>query len=629
MKSPFQTPCIPANATRRLCAGALCVVALAAVADAQPAGAWTLEPRIATLDCGATVVMIEDHRRPMCSAQLWFRHARDAEPPDAYGLVDRMWLIVRDRLAAVRPVRSVIMTPDAVGLLWRDVRPAEDDLVAALVAGLGVGAWDVEQWEPSPVEVDCPTGGREWVAEDELPPAIVAPAFERAVNGAAPKRGAFGATTMRDFARTWWPAGAATIVLYGDFEADAALAKLRERARDVKWGEPPALAPNADIAFKQPWNSDAPIAVFAAAPLGRFDNAATDVVFAALAHRVAAAADARVRWRRMSWRTSGAVVVSIEAQAGPDARTPDDAKPADVKPGGAKPDGAQPVGVDAAAGPRFDAGLIEEALRALAAEPLDPIELVRARAIARMRAARDWRGFSDRAEALGRLEAIAGNVGLAAYALTRYEFVSAGEVRAQATALLEGPRATLDATFLTSALTKPAAARSDQATAALVASDKHERLEVTAISSDKLTLRLCSVPDTGETVVFLRSPAPLTPASAAMRDYCELAGIDIIDERGGRLLTGPPMRAEAMVEWLIREAKPPIELNIVGSFEPDIAAFAFGLLSGEKSDETAAAGGVPEPRAEVESVPPFLESLRDLAQAIGAGASPAGHADDK
>ena len=42
-----------------------------------------IEPRVATLDCGATVVMIEDHRRPMFSAQLWFRHARDAEPPDA------------------------------------------------------------------------------------------------------------------------------------------------------------------------------------------------------------------------------------------------------------------------------------------------------------------------------------------------------------------------------------------------------------------------------------------------------------------------------------------------------------------------------------------------------------------
>ncbi|MCA9245168.1 MAG: hypothetical protein KDA32_14510, partial [Phycisphaerales bacterium] len=412
----------------------------------------------------------------------------------------------------------------------------------------------------------------------------------------------FDAATMRDFARKWWPAGAATIVLYGDFDADAALAKLRERTRDVKWGEPPALAPKTEMTFKRPWKDAEPIAVFAASPLGRYDNAVNDVVFAALAHRIEAAGEVRVRWRRESWRTNGAVVVAIEA--------------------GSKADVAD-------AGKRANVGLIEKALRELAAGPLEAIELVRARAIARMRASRDWRGFSDSAEALGRLEAIAGNVGLATYALPRYEFVSAGEVRAQAAQLLEGPRTTLDATFLTSALTQAPEPDSKQTPSTTVPAGERDRVEVTAMLSDKLTLRLCSVPDMGETVVFLRSPTPLAPVSAAMREYCELAGIDIIDEPGGRLLTGPPMRAEAMVEWLIREAKPPIVVNIVGSSEADIGAFAFGLVAGEKSDETSAASAVPEPRAEVGSIPPFLGSLTDLAQAIGAGAPSAGHADDK
>ena len=409
-----------ADARVRICSLVGLVLLLRAAVGAAAEG--ERQPRFERLENGLRLGVVEERGSPLASVQLWFEVGSAADRADSLGLCDvtRRVLAARgeasERLTAAggrvesRTLKdacyfATLLPNDRVQLALEAEAArmkrlsASAEAVAAAVAtmqresaaagGPGNGAARQvagELFEGHPY-------GRPAFAEDSLPRLT--------------------ADAVNDFARRWFIPGNALVLVVGDVDAEATLARMRELFEPLEWRQPPHVreAPLPEPGAASPATQDSPAGDVTIAwltpPARDLKNAAIDVLMhrlcnpvdGPLARRLAEMGYAPPRWRREQWRSAGMLVLETAGSA--EAR----------------------------------AAVTEEIERAVKGVP-NEIELNRARALARRGRLWSRADFGRRALQLGWWDIVAGDLLLDDFERAAIRRLPVRDVQAAAAGLL-------------------------------------------------------------------------------------------------------------------------------------------------------------------------------------------------
>lgn len=556
-----------------------------------PPAPQPLPPRVARLDNGLTVAIVEDRALPLVSVQLWWRAGTRHDPPDAPGLTAAAHAALR---AAVPPyagdnvrTRAEVL-PDACAFATTAHAAALDDLLARHAARLRAAAEPLAArtatGEPAaarglPPEPQC------WIAGDwagALPEVVVRAAWRALLSDQGDEPGAGEPLTPgavdafdtgvveRHLARWFGPTNAVLIVV-GDVHAPDALDRVRRTFDAIPWRDTPRAPEPPRLPDERIEQACAALpagnyaAAFRTRSLGAFENAAIDVLMHRLCNPIdgalasqLGASGYRVAWRRQAWRDTGALVLHLAAE------------PVD-----------DPSSAPALATRADPQAALWSALRAAADAPPSPAELNRARALAGADVRRMLAGFHERALAYGRYEAVAGDLLLVKFAIEQTQQVRAADVQDAARALLESRSAWL----IGAQRRPPAAAAGEGARETLapagpiaapigpIAADDRpapatqappllpvQRIELAA--TEIIAAQLPHVPMSCVVAV----PAPGSPAhgrvadavaaalagDAWLRDYLRYHGLSLQAVNDALEATGPPDRWDALLEICAR-----------------------------------------------------------------------------
>lgn len=553
-------------------------------------------PRVERLENGLRVAIVEEHALPLVSVQLWYRAGSAGDAIEQPGLchVARTILEHRDdaalklRAAGVRfesrTLRdacyfSSVLPPNfleyVLGIEAARMRPLA--VTAEIVAdGLAAAARDYGLNPDEP----------EQLAERELlaamfpghpyqhPPGFVAETLKN-----------LKPADVQESLDRWFVPGNATLFIIGDVSTPAALELVRKHFSSLPWREPPRRAESrlpepgtVHISTAGPDRTGIDIA-WLTPPAGYFENAAFDVLMHRLCNpvdgplckRLLGAGCPPLRWRREAWRHAGLLVLSIDLPA---------------------------LGATGGLSTRasLEPGDLQEIVReelAKAAETIPTeIEHNRARALA-MRDVRNRRAaFGDRARILAAHEIIAGDLLIAGFTLPRLEHVAVADVQ-QAALALQAARTVVRETGR-----RPTVARESSSTPVPRAvhsrplpADPPTRLSPDA-ALELLETIGAELPDVGQvappscTTFHTQPPSPLTltvirvpgmsqvvvrtqvlvgryptvvmrallaagsvqHTHAQLADYLSYHGIELVPAETGLAATGPPERADAMIE---------------------------------------------------------------------------------
>ncbi len=419
---------------------AMCIVSLTATS--------AIEPHIEQLENGLTAIIAEDHALPLVSVQLWYGVGSAMDPPEYPGLCHVARALLEDSDDAALKLRaaglqfwswtdwdavtfSTLLPPESLDYVlgiearraWRaivDDQLLRDAIQSAARAGENVvraEAYERRNWLMPPLFGDHPYGH---------PPMFVAPALTD-----------IDTNTVQAFLDRWFVTGGATLVVYGDVDHEAVAKRVRvlfaelpkrmpPRRKQVPRPESEPIPPLAltgqnamvDIAWVTP-------------PAGSYENPAIAVLVAHLANASGGPLNQRLRplgcmpvgwyWRRGQQASTIRIAV-MSSQGMPWA------------------DEMPPTEADAPRDPialrdRI-AEVVHEVLEHAVDEPLAPVELRRARALALQKVQPWGDSLSAAATQLGWQQVVTGDAGGHARLVELIETVTVDDVRIAARRLL-------------------------------------------------------------------------------------------------------------------------------------------------------------------------------------------------
>ena len=362
--------------------------------------AANVDPTIERLDNGLTVVLAEDHARPLVSVQLWFTIGSASDPADLPGLchvtrallADHQHAALRLRAAGLRHASwtqwdatafATLLPPNFLGYALaieaERLQPFELDPAALEAAKAAAVNWTPPEWVPaerglSPALTMALFGDHPY----RLPPDYVG----EAMGTATPQN-------VEECLARHFSAGSATLALYGDFDAASALPRIRELFADARPGAAPRyrfrrLEPLSEPKFVAAEGRPSHVELaWRAAPAGNYENAALLVLAAHLRARrdtewrqgLTDAGLERVQWDWFPGRDASVLRATIGPRGGHDA--------------------------DLANTREVAARTLSDEFARLAARRLAPVELIRARAMAQLRLINHGEQCGTRARRVG------------------------------------------------------------------------------------------------------------------------------------------------------------------------------------------------------------------------------------
>ena len=392
----------------------------------------TPQPVLARLDNGLRVAIIEDHTLPLVSVQVWYAVGSADDPETHPRLCEsaRALLATRDdiplRLAAaglaargeVLPDATFFATlcpPDSLEYVIRLEARRMADAALPPASGVPIVADDCGAADPE---------SRLWSAV--LPVLLTDAPHEP--SPARPEAGPDATGTMRAGIQEWLAHGFgpsnATVLIAGDVSAHEVLALIRARFGNLPPGMPPVHRNDRStqerphtLAVSGPPGTVA--VAWQAPPLGNFEHAAIAVLMERLCNPIdGELAPAcrrlglrRLRWSARAWRNDGAVMIAADLPANANDRLA-----------------------------RRFANATSAAVARIATRTPTAVAHVRARAMARQRAADRLDRLPERARALAEHEVVAGDLLLATLIPTQIASVGVPDVRHVAAALRDARR---------------------------------------------------------------------------------------------------------------------------------------------------------------------------------------------
>lgn len=383
------------------------------------------------LDNGLRVMLLQDHDQPWVSVQVWHNVGTAHDPPARPGMCRVALHCVAQREHVQRQLEScgvwtaTTVQPDACGLLSAASPAALESLLTLESRRFAASAPDADAISAALAtasDVQPPTLAerilRAGLFRDHgyaQPPTLVTAALTEV-----------GVEEMGAYIDRWFAPENATLLIVGNFDVAAALTLVKEHFEPLPWRSVPQHArqdlPPPERVELEPVNDDAPGVTIAwlTPRRGRFENAALDVLMHRLGNPVDGAlcqalrevGAGPVQWRRLAHADAGYLQLTVQ----------------------------QVYSFETLDAPSF-ARLVEERLRAAltvaATNPAAPIELNRARALAKRDVRHSLDSIAEQVRNLGIATVVGGDWRAPRYALSRIDRVNVGDVQAAARALLD------------------------------------------------------------------------------------------------------------------------------------------------------------------------------------------------
>ncbi|MBK8915132.1 MAG: insulinase family protein [Phycisphaerales bacterium] len=571
---------------------------------------------------GVQVVVVEDRERPLIAVQLWIRtgFADDDELPGTCELV-RATLDARRRRDAALGAAHLSLDSQTLAdaTAFFSLIPADEALLAATLRA------------HADLLMDRPLSAQELAAATPLTDGV--PLYSKSRDVARLRAALFSghpysirppsaedftaaAELAEEFRATRFVSRSAVVVVGGDVTRAAAMAAVRDAFDGVPDRPRPTRADRDIPRHPMPQQPPPQVDGHAIVTLGwvtPFHSDFENVVLEVLMHRLCNPVDGPLhralteigcpapKWRLTRMRDAGILTVSIQS----------DGTRAEQR-GGAIHD------------------RVLATLRAAGAAPLDPIELLRARALASAQLRSVRTSFSATLQRLGEIEAVGGDMLLAELDFARVQRVLAADVREAALSLADRPPAMIVRPF-----EQPTAVQFDvdrfDAIPPLVAPAPVPHVRILRPTSDANyrefageTCGLIANPrtDSGSAVLFALGARLPCQSAAAAQPYSSLhaqfsfRGATVVESvhPATLALVAPAEQAPAVVELLRRYGRDKSTESVGATTTDPLPAQVIGLVGSTDAPaafELPMAWGVvgmqelaPFPRYDAQSGPP-------------------------